>query len=393
MNPPQEPMTLLANGIAAERTLAVAEAMCYYRAALALLPVQCTEQRVELSYRIGSLETRMGNNNEALSAFSLLDSACPTAATTAFFANRHYYQGVIAIRRGELDHAARELGCCLELMPEHTKARELRRRLGTAEAKAGGRVSTYFAAPTQTTVYDLFPEIDRYRAQSLPDVRDKYFNHVWESIKPYTLLPIERIYSIFLSCRYIAQSRVPGDFVECGVYLGGSIIAAALFCEYFGVDDRRFYIFDTFCGFPDSMEDVDLTGRKTVFSAMPHFFDTHFRNIVEKNIQNSGVDPEHFILLEGLVEETLSESSVPDVLAYARLDTDYYRSTIHELNVLWPRLQPGGVLIIDDYGHFEGARKAVDEFFSEPGRPVLLHRIDYSSRSAVKCTQSGVKAI
>jgi len=224
-------------------------------------------------------------------------------------------------------------------------------------------------------------------------VREEYFYHVWESLKPYTLLPIERFYNIYVSCRYISQSHIPGDFLECGVYLGGSIIAAALFCRHFGADDRRFFLFDTFCGFPDKMEDVDLLGQRTAFSAMPHFFNTHFRNIVEKNIRESGIDPGCFTLVEGFVEDTLSDRSIPERLAYTRLDTDYYDSTLHELKVLWPRLQTGGVLIIDDYGHFEGARSAADEYFSEPGRSVLLHRIDYSSRSAVKSPVPGVNLI
>jgi tetratricopeptide (TPR) repeat protein len=370
-------------GVLSECRLAHSEALAHYKASLELLAVEDTSVRVELCYRIGSLQARMGNYEESLSAFRSMGGS-PNHSTKTFFANRHFYLSIIAARRSEIREAQEEIKQCLDLMPEHRKACLLLSRLLDAELNKSSCVSTCFPAPSETTVYDLFPDIDRYRAQFLPDVRDEYFNHVWNLLKPYTLLPIERFYNIYLSCCYIAQSSIPGDFIECGVYLGGSIIAAALFCKYFGIQDRTFYLFDTFCGFPDKMEEVDLSGQKTFFSAMPHFFDTHFRNIVEKNIKRSGLDPVCFKIVEGLVENTLENSCLPKTLAYARLDTDYYDSTLHELKTLWPRLQSGGVLIIDDYGHFEGVRSATDEYFYKIRENILLQRVDYSSRCAVK---------
>ena len=74
----------------------------------------------------------------------------------------------------------------------------------------------------------------------------------------------------------------------------------------------------------------------------------------------------------------------PDRLALLRLDTDWYESTRHELVHLYPRLEKGGVLIIDDYGHWEGARRAVDEYFAHNPPPLLLARVDYAGRIAIK---------
>jgi hypothetical protein len=84
-----------------------------------------------------------------------------------------------------------------------------------------------------------------------------------------------------------------------------------------------------------------------------------------------------------MVEDTLP-AEAPEKLAILRLDTDWYSSTKHELETLYPRLAEGGVLIVDDYGHYEGARRAVDEYFAETGQRVLLSRIDYTGRIAVK---------
>ena len=76
----------------------------------------------------------------------------------------------------------------------------------------------------------------------------------------------------------------------------------------------------------------------------------------------------------------------PDAICLLRLDTDYYDSTLHELVHLYPKLSHGGVLILDDYGHYQGSRKAVDEYFK--GQPIYLSRIDYSGRLAIKTEAS-----
>ena len=106
---------------------------------------------------------------------------------------------------------------------------------------------------------------------------------------------------------------------------------------------------------------------------------------VRQTLELSPLDSERFKPIPGLVEETLdSEREIPENLAILRLDTDWYESTLKELEVLYPRLSPGGVLIIDDYGHFTGARKAVDEYFRGRNESVLLHRSDYTGRVLIK---------
>ncbi len=76
--------------------------------------------------------------------------------------------------------------------------------------------------------------------------------------------------------------------------------------------------------------------------------------------------------------------NVPEKISILRLDTDWYESTKHELNNLFPRLVSGGILIIDDYGHFQGSKKAVDEYFEENKISSFLFRIDYTGRLFVK---------
>jgi hypothetical protein len=87
-------------------------------------------------------------------------------------------------------------------------------------------------------------------------------------------------------------------------------------------------------------------------------------------------------LIAGKVEETLPEHA-PESIALLRLDTDWYESTRHELEHLFPRVVAGGVLLLDDYGHWKGSRKAVDEYFAAQGITMLLNRVDYTGRLGI----------
>lgn len=99
---------------------------------------------------------------------------------------------------------------------------------------------------------------------------------------------------------------------------------------------------------------------------------------------DTGYPIERVRFVEGRVEDTLPVR-VPDRISLLRLDTDWYESTRCELEHLFPKLVPGGVLIVDDYGHWEGCRRAVEEYFDENNIPMLLNRIDYTGRIGIFC--------
>ena len=115
------------------------------------------------------------------------------------------------------------------------------------------------------------------------------------------------------------------------------------------------------------------------------YFDPDVLNLdaVREVVLSSGYEQRLLHFVQGPVEETLPKTA-PDRLALLRLDTDWYESTRHELVHLYPRLVDGGVLIVDDYGHWEGCRRAVDEYFAAEADPILLSRVDYTARIAIK---------
>ena len=155
---------------------------------------------------------------------------------------------------------------------------------------------------------------------------------------------------------------------------------------------RRIFLFDTFDGHPqpDAEKDIDIWGNRAIdeWQRREANGDTRewgFASIAETraNLTSTGYPGDRLVFIKGMVESTVQEIGT-ERLALLRLDTDWYHSARAALQHLYPKLVPGGVLIIDDYGHYKGQRQAVDEYFGEIGCTPLLHRVDYSCRVVVK---------
>jgi len=245
------------------------------------------------------------------------------------------------------------------------------------------------------SLYNIRPDFDKQRdtidlkdgKKTFPDLEERLFWRVYEAWKPYTLISTERAYNLFQATHYIAAHRLPGDFMECGVLLGGASIMMAIFADHFGLRDRKHYLLDTFCGFTEPATEIDYAGKRVNLGALPPF-----RQLVDMNIARCGIDPARFVLVEGSVKDTLPLSDI-DAVCLLRLDTDDYQSTLHELRTVYPIVVPNGVLIIDDYGQYKGARRAVDEYFEAFEAAPFLQRIDYSGRCAVKTSSSRVSIL
>lgn len=202
----------------------------------------------------------------------------------------------------------------------------------------------------------------------------------------------QRIWAVINSTRYIATQGVPGDIVECGVWRGGSMMAAALTLLHEGESDRGLWLYDTFEGMtsPTSV-DREWHSGDPASALLEQESRTPGRGVwamateeeVRKNVASTGYPSANVRYVRGDVAETL-KAYVPDRIALLRLDTDWYESTKVELATLYPKLVVGGVCIIDDYGHWQGARQAVDEYFGQVSPRPLLHTIDYTGRILVK---------
>ena len=215
---------------------------------------------------------------------------------------------------------------------------------------------------------------------------DEEFRRLWEVVRPYTMTSMERGYGLYQAVRYLEQRGVEGDFVECGVWKGGSCLLMIRVLQKLA-RERTLWLYDTFSGMTEpGDEDVIAWNRRPVREKAEGAFAAWSVGLdqVKALVSSTGYPESRTRYVVGDVAETL-KSALPERIALLRLDTDWYASTKKELELLYPRLEAGGVLIIDDYGHFEGARRAVDEYFIRPEvLPILLSRLDYTGRMGIK---------
>jgi hypothetical protein len=222
-----------------------------------------------------------------------------------------------------------------------------------------------------------------------PDIEPDFFL-LHARCAPYTLTSVERVYALRQAVTYVSRHGVSGDIVECGVWRGGSMMAVAVTLLSLGDTSRTLWLYDTYEGMSEPTErDVNRGNRAARSRWERSQHDGHnawnYASLdeVRQNLIATGYPESRLRFVKGKVEDTLP-GTLPGPIAILRLDTDFYESTYQELVHLYPLLVSRGVLLLDDYGHWRGARDAVDRYLAEHNPPILLDRIDYSGRIAVK---------
>ena len=225
----------------------------------------------------------------------------------------------------------------------------------------------------------------------IPAEYDPQLRATIKRVRRDTLTTAPRLAALCDAVEYLVRAEIEGDLVETGVWRGGSMMAAALTLLRLGETGRDLHLFDTFTGMtqpgandvPSPYDGYSQQWRWRRLNEAGKDWVGVPAPTVRARMLSTGYPPGHVHLHPGEVELTLPEQA-PERIALLRLDTDWYESTRHTLEHLYPRLVAGGVLIVDDYGHYEGARRAVDEYLATTGHPVLLNRIDYTGRIAIK---------
>lgn len=215
--------------------------------------------------------------------------------------------------------------------------------------------------------------------------------NVINKVSNITMTSPERLVSLIRATEYIEKNNIEGDIVECGVWKGGSIGACLLTLKKLNKIERKIWLFDTFEGMNAPTElDFDINGKLASDRMKIEDKETSWiwakaqLDLVKMNVKAFDYPIEKINFIKGNVEETLISNEIPGKISLLRLDTDWYESTKIELEILYSRLVPGGVLIIDDYGHWTGCKKAVDEFFNDMEFSPFLNRIDYTGRLIIK---------
>ena len=201
---------------------------------------------------------------------------------------------------------------------------------------------------------------------------DKFIKSV---VYPNTMCSREQVTELNNLLEKTIINEIKGDIIECGTWRGGlaclmlkSIIDKKL--------NKKLYIYDTFSGMPQPTNvDVSFDGESAVDQFTKLYKEGNDTvkwcragiEVVSKNLEKVTNNFETYsVLVKGKVENTLFlEENLPKQICLMRLDTDWYKSTKIELETVYPRLSVGGIIIVDDYNHWQGQQKAVDEFFNK----------------------------
>ena len=228
--------------------------------------------------------------------------------------------------------------------------------------------------------------------QQYPTDFEPFHISIIEKVKPYTMTSNGRLFGLIEAVKYVIKHNIPGDFVECGVWKGGSMMAIAETLIQLGITDRQLYLYDTFEGMTAPTEnDIDSLNRTADRQLKENFYSKETNIVwaysgldeVKNNMSVINYPTQNIHYVKGDILKTIPET-ISSTIALLRLDTDWYESTKHEMIHLFPLLQRNGVLIIDDYGFWRGSRKAIDEYVEENKVQILLNRMDETGRIALK---------
>ena len=233
--------------------------------------------------------------------------------------------------------------------------------------------------------YYLSVEMD----QMFPDV-EKEFLELKAKCQPFTMTTVESLYYTYRSVKHVVENNIPGDFIECGVWKGGNTMMVALTLMKLKITDRRIFLYDTFEGMSAPTEkDISYKDEDAKVEWSESQKGDHnewcYSSLeeVKQNLYSTGYPKDNLVFVKGKVEDTIP-GTIPNEIAILRLDTDWFESTYHELNHLYPLLIKGGFLIIDDYGYWKGAREAVDKYFKDNDVKIFMNRLDNSARAGIK---------
>ena len=217
------------------------------------------------------------------------------------------------------------------------------------------------------------------------------FQELYFCTREFTMLSRERLFDLYLSVKYAIANKIEGDIVEVGCWGGGAVAVALSTLNNSAQNEnnliRTVWGFDTFEGHPEpNADEVDVWGNNQLklfkeFEIRGENWRKSSFDDATQNIRSICDNVDNLRLIKGRAEFTVPQSQISKV-SILRIYVDWYEPTLISLQHLYPKVSPGGVVIVDDYGHHSGSRRAVDEFFGST-HPKYTH-IDYSCISFVK---------
>jgi len=203
------------------------------------------------------------------------------------------------------------------------------------------------------------------------------FSSIYRQVWTHTMCSNARLRGLYHAVRHIESRGIPGDVVECGAARGGSAALMALTLNRLG-SGRKVWLFDTFEGLPAPTANDPDREIADLFTGTCVGTIDEVRGLFQRLNVIDGVE-----FVKGLFQETLPIAPVSQI-ALLHIDGDWYDSVKVCLDHLYDKVVPNGIVQFDDYGYWQGARRAVDEFLELRGLSTGLERLDYSGRFLVK---------
>lgn len=210
-------------------------------------------------------------------------------------------------------------------------------------------------------------------------------------VDQYTMCTYQRLITLYQQVTYLDQAKIHGSLVECGTWRGGACGMMALAHMADGEPTRQIHLFDSFEGLPEP------DAKQDGFQSVGYAEERTYGNLNPIGRCIGPLEDNRYLMHElvkypeelthyhvGWFQQTLPVA-VDNLgpIALLRLDGDWYESTKICLKLLYPLVSSGGIVVIDDYGRWEGCHKAVDEFMSTLEQPLLLNHIDGSGRYVI----------
>jgi hypothetical protein len=218
----------------------------------------------------------------------------------------------------------------------------------------------------------------------IKDIFDLEKMWLFWKVYPYTMSGYRRLSNVYELSKKIEIEKINGVFVECGVWRGGCAAVMAYVAKK-ARSGRKIWLFDSFKGLPEPTKEDGLIAKDYANNKTEGKLETIEKcvgtldEVKEVFFEVLGINSENVVIQKGWFQDTLPRAKEKiGGIAILRLDGDWYESTKCCLENLYENVIVGGYVIIDDYGHWEGAKKALDEFFANRNIKAELIKIDYT---------------
>jgi O-methyltransferase len=214
-----------------------------------------------------------------------------------------------------------------------------------------------------------------------PHLEDEFKNIIRKLENIYGDIRFEPAYIVYSLTKYISDKNIDGDLVECGV-LEGKMVAVMIETLSLRNDFKRnIFLYDTFEGMtePSAKDYQSVTGQK-----MKKGDNYCSLEDVKDKIFKLGYKKDKIFFKKGDVKDTLIRNNMPENISLLRLDTDFYESSLIELERMYDLVSANGFIIYDDYGHWHGQYEATNEFFKKRNLTPLLIRTSRQERIQIK---------